>query len=157
MGQARRPAEEEKAATMKAIALSAGLLLALPLACLAQEATPELIKVQIEANQWNRAKLLEKLNQNGSKHRMKFLLTEEGYDYRIRFATGKTPEAIIVQGTGGTTNYDTGFATVYDAKGAELFQIKHEALWSEASAINGGAKEIVKRLEKMRAAAKKSK
>src|SRR5216683_103436 len=91
------------------------ILLILPPAFGQSTPTPLPIKVQIDANQWNRAKLLEKLNQQGSKHDMKFVLADEGkeYAYRISFKTGKTPRDIVVQGTGGTVDYDTGFAAVY--------------------------------------------
>src|ERR1700674_4681009 len=124
---------------MRTTSLLAGVLI-LPLACLGQSAPAQVaINVQIDANQWNRAKLLEKLNQQGSKHGMKFALADEGkeYDYRIGFNTGKTPRDILVQGTGGTVDYDTGFATVFSRQGEELFQIKHEATWTETGAING--------------------
>jgi len=137
---------------MRTTSLLAGVLI-LPLACLGQSAPPvTAITVQIDANQWNRTRLLERLNQQGPKHGMKFVLTDEGkeYDYRITFRTGKTPRDILVQGTGGTVDYDTGFAAVFNAQGEELFQIKHEATWTEAGAINGTAKEIVKRLKVMR-------
>ena len=80
---------------------------------------------------------------------MKFVLAEQGYEYRIRFATGKTPEPVVVQDTGGALDYDTGVATVYDSEGRELFQIKHEYRHNEAGAISGTAKDIVKRLGKM--------
>jgi len=132
--------------------LLAAVLLIPPLALGQSTPTPLAIKVQIDANQWNRAKLLEKLNQQGSKHGMKFVIADEGKecDYRISFKTGKTSEAVVVQGTGGTRDYDTGFASVYDSQGAELFQIKHEATWSETGAINGSAKEIIKRLKILR-------
>jgi hypothetical protein len=138
---------------MRPLLLLAVILSLSPLACFAQSApTLAAIKVQVDANQWNRGKLLEKLNQQGSKHGMKFVLADEGKecDYRISFKTGKTSEARVVQGTGGTMDYDTGFAAVYDSQGAELFQIKHEAFWNEAGAINGTAKEIIRRLKILR-------
>jgi len=130
---------------------SAALLVLLTTPAWAQKAAPlEQIKVRIDANEWNRPKLLEKLNRNGLKNGMKFVSATEGYDYRIDFKTGKTSETVIVKGTGGSTDYDTGFATVYDSQGAEMFQIKHEAFWSEEGAMNGAAKEIIKRLKKLR-------
>ena len=132
--------------------LLAAVLLIPPLALGQSTPTQLAIRVQIDANQWNRAKLLEKLNQQGSKHGMKFVLADQGKecDYRISFKTGKTPRDIVVQGTGGTVDYDTGFAAVYTPQGEELFQFKHEATWTETGAINGTAKEIVKRLKVLR-------
>jgi len=53
--------------------------------------------------------------------------------------------------TGGTVDYDTGFAVVYDSNNQELFRIKHEAFWNEAGAVSGTAKDIVHRVHKWRA------
>ena len=136
---------------MRTTSLLAGVLI-LPLTCFGQSApAPVAIKVQIDANEWNRPKLLEKLNQQGTKHGMRFSLAEEGkeYDYRIAFATGKPPRDFFYHGTVGTTDYDIGFATVYGPQRKELFQIKEEG-WTEMRAINGTAKEIVKRLKVLR-------
>jgi len=135
---------------MKRLALLGPLLLIFPVISAGQRApTPEPTKILIEANEWNRTRLLDQLNQQGAKHGMKFVLAEQGYEYRIRFATGKTPEPVVVQDTGGALDYDTGVATVYDSEGRELFQIKHEYRHNEAGAISGTAKDIVKRLGKM--------
>ncbi len=127
------------------------LALAFTLPSLAQStSSPAPIKVLLEANEWNRKQLLEKLNENGAKHRIKFISAEKDYDYKIQFTTGKTQEAMVVQGTGGTADYDTGFATVYDSHDAELFQIKREGMWSERGATNKIAKEIIKRISRLR-------
>ncbi len=93
--------------------------------------------------------LLEKLNENGTKHGMKFIPVEKGYDYKVRFTTGKTQEAGIVGAIGGTFDYDAGFATVHDSHDAELFQIKRQG-WSERGATNKIAKEIIKRIRRLR-------
>ena len=121
-------------------------------ALFSQRPIPVAISIQIEANQWNRTKLLEKLNQQGFKQGMKFVLpaNNEKYDYRIVFTTGKTPNAIIINGTGATSEYDTGYAEVYDSLGEELFRLKNEAWWNEDSATNGTAKKIIKRLKEIR-------
>ena len=110
------------------------------------------VVLRIEANQWNRARLLEKLNKNSAKHGLIFSLADENkqYDYRIVFSMGKQPEAILVNGTGGTTEYDTGFATVYDSSNGELFTVKNEAWWNENAATNGTAKKIIQRLMELR-------
>lgn len=110
------------------------------------------ITVRIEANQWNRTKLLEKLNKNSAKHGLIFSLANDGeqYDYRILFSMGKSPEAIIINGTGGTTEYDTGFAAVFDSYDNELFRVKNEAWWNENTATNGTAKKIIQRLIELR-------
>lgn len=52
--------------------------------------------------------------------------------------------------TGGTADYDTRVAIVYDAADQDLFRITHEAFWNEAGAINGTAKDIVRRVNRWR-------
>jgi hypothetical protein len=117
-------------------------------------AQPVPIKVKIEANRSNQEQLLRALNSRGTKYKMAFSLTDRGYDYRIAFGTGKTQEQYVVGSggnvTGGTADYDTGTAIVYDASDQELFRLKHEAWWNEASAISGTAKDIVNRVHKWR-------
>lgn len=134
---------------MKALAFSAALFLALPM--LGQKpATLQPVTVRIDANQWNQARLLEKLNQNDAKHGITFALADQGYQYRISFNTGKASGVRIQNGKGWTEDYDTGLATVYDSQGEELFQV--QGRWdSEAGAINGTAKQIIKRLTAMSA------
>jgi len=140
---------------MKLHALCLALAVFDPSNCFAQKSkNPEGINVQIEANEWNRGRLLDKLNEQGKKHGMAFTIVSNGGDYRIVFETGKTQGAIVVNGIGGTTDHDTGLATVYNSGGAELFRIRHESFWNEAGAINGSAKEIVKRLQTLRAASR---
>ncbi len=113
------------------------------------------IKVSIDANRSNQEQLLRPLNTRGTKFKMTFSLVDRGCDYRIAFETGKTPRDFVVGSgasvTGGTVDYDTGVAVIYDATNQELFRIKHEALWNEAGAISGTAKDIVRRLHKWRA------
>lgn len=104
------------------------------------------IKVAIEANAWNKPRLLKKLNQHGAKYNLKFLLVDSGFDYRIGLRTGQTKEQLLIDGTGGTLDYPTAFATVYDSNGQELFEVQNEATWSEEGAINGLAKKILGRL-----------
>jgi hypothetical protein len=112
---------------MKIRILFLAVLFVAPLHCFGQKSkAPEPINIQIEANQWNRGRLLEKLNEQGKKHGMAFALVDEDGEYRIVFGTGKTQEAFVVNGVGGTTDHSTGLATAYDSHGAELFQIKHE-------------------------------
>jgi hypothetical protein len=111
--------------------------------------------VKIEANLSNQEQLLRSLNSRGAKYKMAFSLTDPNYDYRIAFETGKTARDFVVGSggnvTGGTVDYDTGIAVVYDANNQELFRLKHEAWWNEAAAVSGPAKDIVRRLHKWRA------
>jgi hypothetical protein len=112
------------------------------------------IKVKIDANRSNLEQLLRSLNSRGTKYEMTFSLSETGYDYRIAFETGKTPKDFVVGSggyvTGGTADYPTGVAIVYDRTDHELFRINHEAMW-ESGAISGTAKDIVGRIHKWRA------
>lgn len=112
------------------------------------------IKVKIEANLSNQDQLLRALNSRGAKFKMTFSLADSGYDYRIAFETTKTPRQ-HVSGTngnvsGGTIEYPTGNAIVYNDHDQEIFRLSHEAFWGEGSAISGTAKEIVRRLVKWR-------
>jgi hypothetical protein len=138
----RRMASKLCAVSEQFLFLVALVALVSPPLTVAQSAkAKEEIRVTIEANEWNRPRLLEKLNQHGAKDGMKFVSVEDGYQYKIQFETGKTPEL--------AGQYDTGFAVVYDSQGRELFKIAHEAWLNEAGAINGTAKNIVKRLREM--------
>ena len=111
--------------------------------------------MKIDANLANQEQLLRALNSRGAKYKMAFLLADPSYDYRITFGTGKTPRDFVVGSggnvTGGTVDYDTGIAVVYNADNQELFRLKHEAWWNEAGAISGTAKDIVRRVHKWRA------
>ena len=112
------------------------------------------IRVKVEANLTNQEQLLRALNARGAKYKMAFSLSDRSYDYRIAFETGKTPRDFVVGSggtvTGGTVDYDTGIAIVYNSSDQELFRIKHEAYWNEAGAISGTAKDIVSRVHKWR-------
>jgi hypothetical protein len=129
----------------------------LPVVCYALLASAQSVplKVKIDANRDNQERLLRALNSRGVKYKMSFSLADQSYDYRIAFETGKTPKDFVVGSggsvTGGTVDYDTGIAIVYDSGNQELFRIKHEAWWNEASAISGTAKDIVSRVHKWRA------
>ena len=122
----------------------------------ARTKTQQTIKIAISANKWNRTKLLEKLNQHGPKNGLKFELTEKDFEYQIQFQTTPADSSGTIIFTGdkpsiaSSVDYDSGSAIVYDAKGDELFRIKNEALMGEDSATNGAAKQIIKRLIKLR-------
>jgi hypothetical protein len=111
------------------------------------------IKVKIDANRSNQEQLLRALNSRGAKYSMAFSLTDTGYDYRIAFGTGKTPRNIVVGSggnvTGGTAEYPTGDAIVYDSTDQELFRLNHEAV-RESGAVSGTAKDIVNRVHRWR-------
>jgi hypothetical protein len=125
-----------------------GVLFALALSsvCFAQNksAISEL-RVDIEATELDKKQLLERLNANSGGHHLKFVASEQDFDYRIEFGTGQKPVA-----TGyGDINASLGSTSVYDAQGKELFEFKREGRWTDSGATNAVAKEIIKRILKL--------
>jgi hypothetical protein len=106
------------------------------------------LKLKIEATELDRRALLQRLNADGSSHHLKFALTEQGFDYRIVFGTGQKP----VGTTYGDINASAGSTAVYDAEGKEMFEFRREGRWTDSGATNAIAKEIIKRLVKLRSA-----
>src|SRR5262249_43522699 len=67
-----------------------GILMAMRTCALAQNATSnvapaETVKVNIDATEFDRRMLLDKLNANGHDHNLKVKLADHEYDYRIIF------------------------------------------------------------------------
>jgi hypothetical protein len=102
------------------------------------------IKVKVEASEWDKNLLLEKLNANGKDQGLQFDESEQDYEYRIVFGTAQ--KAVGDQGI----NASMGSTTVFDAQGKEMFDFNRQARWTDSGAANAVAKEIVKRLVKMR-------
>jgi len=120
-----------------------------------QEKSPQTIKVKIEANQWDTGLILKKLNDHGKDHGMKFEVADEGYEYRITFATGQHKNTLLGLAGAGAVNYSKAGVTAYDAKGNELFNFERENRYTDSGATNAAAKEIIKRLLKLRQPQKK--
>ena len=114
--------------------------------CIRDRAKGELqeIKVKVEASEWDKNLLLEKLNANGKDQGLQFDESEQDYEYRIVFGTAQ--KAVGDQGI----NASMGSTTVFDAQGKEMFDFNRQARWTDSGAANAVAKEIVKRLVKMR-------
>jgi hypothetical protein len=106
----------------------------------------QLLKVKIEATELDSKMLVEKLNDHGASHHLKFELTVQDFDYRVVFGTGQDS----VMTTYGSVNASGAVTKVFDAKGAELFEFKREGRWTDTGATNAAAKEIIKRLLKLR-------
>jgi hypothetical protein len=104
------------------------------------------LKVTIEGTELDRKTLIEKLNDHGASHHLKFELVDHDFDYRIVFGTGQGG----VMTAYGSVNSSGANVSVFDAKGSELFEFKREGRWTDAGATNAGAKEIIKRLLKLR-------
>ena len=118
------------------------LILALPCAAAQTKPMPKTVKVKIEATELDKTLLLDKLNQHGADHGLKFELADQGYDNRIVFATGQAPFYTIY----GQVNSSGAHATVFDAQGHELFDFQRSGRGTDKGATNAVAKEIIKRL-----------
>lgn len=115
--------------------------------CLADVAVgQQALKVKIEATELDRKMLVEKLNEHGASHHLKFEMVDQDFDYRIVFGTGQAP----VTTTYGSINSSGAMTSVFDGNGSELFEFKREGRWTDTGATNAAAKEIIKRLVKLR-------
>jgi hypothetical protein len=125
-----------------------GILLGLALTGTAQaKKQQQEIRVRVEASAWYQSLLLEKLNDSGRLHGLHFDESDQNYDYRIAFGTGQDTVAAEY----GQMNDATGSAAVFDPRGAKMFEFNREGRFSDAGVTNAIAKEIVKRLLKIRA------
>lgn len=70
---------------------------------------------------------------------------------RIAFETGQKPVGTVY----GDVNASAGSTTVYDAQGKEIFGFRREGRWTASVATNAAAKEIIKRLDKLRQTVRK--
>jgi hypothetical protein len=104
------------------------------------------IKLKIEATELDSRMLLERLNANGAKHHLKFVLAEGDFDYRIAFGTEQKPVGTAY----GDINASAATTAVYDAQGKEMFQFKREGRWTDSGATNAISKEIIKRFLKLK-------
>jgi hypothetical protein len=133
---------------MLALAL---LVLAFPGGAPAKAAAqPETVKVKIEASEMDRRMLLDKLNEHGAEHGMKFVLDEKEFGYRINFTVEQGHAWSAGAGSGGTYNTSEAKATVYDDKDGELFRFSRAQRRTDSGAANAVAKEIIKRMLKLK-------
>ena len=133
---------------MLALAL---LVLAFPASTPTKAATqPETVKVKIEASEMDRRMLLQKLNEHGAEHGMKFVLDEKEFNYRIEFSTEQGHAWNAGAGSGGSYNMSEAKATVYDDKDGELYHFTRSQRRTDTGATNAVAKEIIKRMLKLK-------
>jgi hypothetical protein len=102
-------------------------------------------RVRVDAKEFDRGLLIQKLNEHGADHHIKIEFVNQNFDYRIAY------------GTGGFTPYGPAPASasvtkVFDAKGAQLFEFTRDGRKTDEGAANATAKEIIKRLLKLRPA-----
>jgi hypothetical protein len=100
------------------------------------------LKIKIEATELDQQTLLTRLNANGVAHHLQFVLADQDFDYRVTFGTEQKPVSGI--------NASAATTVVYDAEGKELFEFKREGRWTDSGATNATAKEIIKRLLKLK-------
>jgi hypothetical protein len=105
------------------------------------------LKLKIESTELDRKVLVEKVNEHGASHHLKFELADQDFDYRVVFGTGQGNVMTMY----GSVNASAAVTKVFDAKGSELFEFKREGRWTDTGATNAAAKEIIKRLLKLRA------
>ena len=128
------------------------LILFFAAAALAQIEQPKPLKtvpVNIEASEFDRRLLLEKLNDHGRDEGLRFEQTDKGFAYRIVFKVEQGTKIQVEGGSGGTKNTSDASATVFDSKGAELFSLKRAGRHTDGGATNAVAKEIIKRMLKL--------
>ncbi|MFZ3214591.1 MAG: hypothetical protein WA192_00860 [Candidatus Acidiferrales bacterium] len=104
------------------------------------------LRVKIQAAQFDRQLLFNKLNDRGAPHHLRFVLVEQGFDYRIAYGTAGGP----VMTPYGPTSASASVTKVFDPTGAELFDFARNGRWTPDAAANATAKEIIKRIRKLR-------
>ena len=112
-----------------------------------QNPNPQASRITIEGTELDKI-LLEKLNVHGADHKLRFVLAEKDFDYRIVFSTGQRG----YQTGYGEMNSSGSGVQVFDSKGTELFAFNRAGRATDSGATNAAAKEIIKRLRKLQSA-----
>jgi hypothetical protein len=110
----------------------------------------ETVKVKVEATELDRRELIKKLNEHGADHRMKFEAADDQFTYRIAFGTGQRENGTLAAMGAGSINYSQAQVRVFDADGTELFAFERANRYTDAGATNAAAKEIIKRILRLR-------
>lgn len=104
------------------------------------------IRVKIEAAENNKRLLLNELNEQGTKHSLKFELGDEEFLYRIEF------DISYLALPSGSASGTYASAKVYDSQGTSLFSLERNSrspfVNQDARVATAVAKEIIKRLLK---------
>jgi hypothetical protein len=104
------------------------------------------IRVKIQAGSLDRHLLFDKLNDHGASKHMAFVSVEDGFDYRIAYGTAGGP----VMTPYGPASASASVTKVFDPSGAELFEFSRNGRWTNDAAANATAKEIIKRIRRLR-------
>lgn len=113
-------------------------------------ADPQTVKVKIEASEFDRRLLLQKLNEHAAEHGMKFVADEKEYSYRITFTVEQGKGWNTGAGSGGSYNTSEAKTTVFDDQDMELFSFTRAQRRTDSGATNAVAKEIIKRMLKLK-------
>jgi len=100
-------------------------------------------RVRVDAKDLDRGLLISKLQEHGANNHIKVTIANENYDFRVAY------------GTGGFTPYGAAGASasvtkVFDGNGTQLFEFTRDGRKTDVGAANATAKEIIKRLKKLR-------
>jgi hypothetical protein len=104
------------------------------------------IRIKIQASQLDRSLLFQKLNDHGADHHMHFVMVDRDFDYRVAYGTAGGAVMTPYGPTGGSASV----TKVFDPAGAELFEFSRNGRATNDQAANATAKEIIKRIGKLR-------
>src|ERR1700683_903894 len=114
--------------------------------CIAPLAMGQLtLKVKIQSTPMERQLLFAKLNDRAATHHIRFVLVEEGFDYRVAYGV-----AGPVMTPYGPSAASASVTKVFGASGAQLFPSGRDGGWTPDAAANATAKEIIKRIRRLR-------
>ena len=103
------------------------------------------LKVKIDSTPMERQLLFAKLNERAAPHHIQFVLVESGFDYRVAYGV-----AGPVMTPSGPAAASASVTKVFDPAGAQLFTFARDGRWTPDAAANATAKEIIKRIRKLR-------
>ena len=104
------------------------------------------IRIKIQASQLDRSLLFQKLNDHGADHHMHFVMVERDFDYRVAYGTAGG----AVMTPYGPSGASASVTKVFDPSGAEIFEFSRNGRATNDQAANATAKEIIKRIRKLR-------
>jgi hypothetical protein len=103
------------------------------------------LKVKVQSTPMERQLLFAKLNERAATHHIRFVLVETGFDYRVAYGV-----AGPVMTPSGPAAASAAVTKVFDPGGTELFTFARDGRWTPDAAANATAKEIIKRIRKLR-------
>jgi hypothetical protein len=98
------------------------------------------VKVKIEGSLPDAVKLVERLNENGKDHDLRFKLVDDGYEFRIAVASEGMSAADVLIGGGADAS-----AAILTPDCKLLFIVARSGRMTQSGALNAVSKEIVKK------------